>query len=238
MKEGVADLIDILTNLIQDKTLDIYPHFKEFCLFKEKGLRKDAFRSLNLFINEAEAWQPKQKKEFAHWLFKLFEESVDIHDVLVHPLEENILKPILDEWLYENPKDPQPYRWYGLFLKTENHLKYLETALRIGGKSEQKVLMAIINYYLNFLNFSFHHISEDAYLGDISEDQDIVLKIENLSKEITNVDSRKYVAESVNYYKNLLSDWIAFKNEGKKGFLKWCADNGKEYGWTNSYYYE
>lgn len=79
--------------------------------------------------------------------------------------------------------------------------------------------MAIINYYLNFLNFSFHHISEDAYLGDISEDQDIVLKIENLSKEITNLDSRKHVAESVNYYKNLLSDWIAFKNEGKKVFL-------------------
>lgn len=231
-------MIDVLTNLIRDKNLDSYPHFKEFCLLKEQGLRKDAFRSLNLFINEVKGWQTKQKKEFVHRLFILFESSEGIHHVLVHPLEENILKPILEEWMNENPNDPQPYRWYGLFLKSENDVKYLETALRIGGKSEQRVLMAIIDYYLSFLEFSFHHISEDAYLGNISEDQDIVLKIENLSKEIINVENKKYIAENVNYYKNLLSDWITFKNEGTKGFLKWCADNGKEYGWINSYYYE
>ncbi|MEH7107420.1 hypothetical protein [Bacillus sp. JJ1764] len=99
-------------------------------------------------------------------------------------------------------------------------------------------MLAIINYYFNSLEFSFHHISEDAYLGDIYEDQDSVLKIENLSKEIIDVESKKDVSESVNYYKNLLSDWIAFNSTGKKGFLKWCADKGKEYGWTNSYYYE
>lgn len=230
-------MIDILTNLIQDKKLDSYPYFKEFCLFKEKGLRKDAFRSLNLFIEEAKGWQVKQKMEFAHWLFNWFEESEDIHYVLVHPFEESILKPILEEWMIEDPKDSQPFRWYGLFLKSENQLKYLETALRVGGKREQRVLISIINYYLNYLEFSFHHISEDSYLGDITEDQDIVLKIENLSKKITNVESKKYVTESVNYYKSLLSDWIAFKNEGKNDFLKWCADNGKEYGWSNSYYY-
>ncbi|CRK84736.1 hypothetical protein [Neobacillus massiliamazoniensis] len=229
---------DILTNLIQDKKLDSYPFFKEFCLFKEKGLRKDAFKSLNLFIEEVKGWQAKQKKEFAHWLFKWFEESEDIHYLLVHPLEENILKPILEDWMIEDPKDPQPFRWYGLFLKSENHLKHLETALRVGGKSEQRVLMEIINYYLYSLEFSFHHISEDAYIGDISEDQDFVLKIENLSTEITNVESKKDVSESVIYYKNLLSDWIAFSSKGKKGFLKWCSDNGKEYEWTNSYYYE
>ncbi|KAB2331604.1 hypothetical protein F7731_18465 [Cytobacillus depressus] len=231
-------MTDILTNLIQDKNLDSYPFFKEFCLFKEKGLRKDAFRSLNIFIKEARGWQVKRKNEFALWLFKWFEESEDIHYVLVHPLEENVLKPILEDWMIEYPKDPQPFRWYGLFLKSEKHLKYLETALRTGGKSEQRALMAIINYYLRSLEFSFHHISEDAYLGDISEDQDLVLKIENLSTEIIDVESEKYVSESVNYYKNLLCDWIAFKSKGKKGFLKWCADNGKDYGWTNSYYYE
>ncbi|WP_051404797.1 hypothetical protein [Bacillus cihuensis] len=109
-------------------------------------------------------------------------------------------------------------------------MEYLEKALEIGGKSEQRVLMEIINYYLNFLGFSFHHISDDAYLGDISEDQEAVLKIESLSTEMIDVESKKYVNESANYYRNLLNDWIAFKSEGKKGFLKWCSDNCKEYG--------
>ncbi len=121
-------------------------------------------------------------------------------------------------------------RWFGIFLNAENRMEYLEKALEIGGKSEQRVLMEIINYYLNFLGFSFHHISDDAYLGDISEDQEAVLKIESLSTEMIDVESKKYVNESANYYRNLLNDWIAFKSEGKKGFLKWCSDNCKEYG--------
>lgn len=97
-REKVAmDLKDILTNLINDKNSATYPLFREFCLFKEKGLRKDAFKSLNLFIKEVKDWEVKKKKEFAHWLFRWFEESEDIHYVLVHPLEEKILKPILED---------------------------------------------------------------------------------------------------------------------------------------------
>ena len=49
-ERGVEDLENILTKLIHDKNLDVYPLFKEFCHYKEKGLRKDAFESLNLLL--------------------------------------------------------------------------------------------------------------------------------------------------------------------------------------------
>jgi hypothetical protein len=238
VKEGAVDLTGILKNLIEDKYLESYPLFKEFCLMKEKGLRKEAFKSLTLFIKEVGKWPMEQKREFVQWLFTWFEESEDLHHVLVHPLEQNMIKPILEDWMSEETEDPRPFRWHGLFLHSEHHLTNLETALRLGGTSEQRVLMAIIDYYLNYLEFSFHHISEDAYLGEIADDQEAILKLKTLSVTIANEKTKQNVYESIHYYQNLLNDWIAFSSKGEKGFIKWCADHGREYRWSNSYYYE
>ncbi|MFK2825232.1 hypothetical protein QYG89_05975 [Bacillus sp. B190/17] len=228
---------DLLTNLIENEYLEKYPSFKEFCLYKEKGLRKKAFNSLHSFIEEAKHWDQNQKKDFVSWLFKVFEKSENVHHILVHPLEENLLKPFLKEWMSEESKDPLPFRWYGLFFNTENRMKYLEKALEIGGKGEQRVLLKMIDMYFYSLWYSFHHISEDLYLGDVEEDKNILLKTEELCIDVKDVHSKKNVIETVDYYQNLLKDWIDFKSQDKEEFVKWCADNGKEYEWTDSYYY-
>lgn len=41
-----------LENIIQDERLKEYPLFKDFFLFKEKGLRKAAFNSLDSLISD------------------------------------------------------------------------------------------------------------------------------------------------------------------------------------------
>ncbi|WP_309244910.1 hypothetical protein [Bacillus sp. WMMC1349] len=228
----------MLINIIESERLNEYPLFKNFCLLKEKGLRKESFKSLNSFIEEVNKWNTEEQQQFGSWLFGLFEISENIHHVLVHPLEEKILKPLLDDWMISNHNDSRPYRWYGLFLNTEQKADYLKLAIEKGGNSEQKAILELIDLYFYYLWYSFHHISEDLYLGDIEEDKDFIDKIESLNNRMVNEQYKKGIYDDLTYYKNLLNDWIGFKNESSNGFVKWCTDNGKEYEWTKSYYYE
>ncbi len=113
-------MINILTNILKNDRLDEYPLFKKFCSLKEKGLRKESFKVLSSFIDEAKTWDNHAQQNFACWLFALLETSDDIHHILVHPLEMDLLKPLLESWMKNNPEDPRPYRWYG-----EYHLMFL-----------------------------------------------------------------------------------------------------------------
>ncbi|GGI12901.1 hypothetical protein [Gottfriedia solisilvae] len=229
---------NVLTYIIKNEHSDKYKLFKEFCILKEKGLRKEAFKSLNTFINDLKKWDANAQKEFACWLFDVFENTEEIHHVLVHPLEENLLKPLLNQWMISTPKDSRPFRWHGLFLNTEYRIKYLKIAIEIGRDKEQNALLQLIELYFYSLWYSFHHISEDFYLGDINEDKSLIVQIEDLISKVDNEQFKKNLNDNLIYYKNLLSDWIDFKKVESEGFVQWCADNGKEYSWTEAYYYE
>lgn len=229
---------NILTNVLKNDRLDDYPLFKKFCVLKEKGLRKESFKALSSFIDEANKWGKDKKMNFACWLFTLFEVSDNIHHLLVHPLEENLLKPILEEWIKNNPEEPRPYRWYGLFLQTEKCIDYLKNAIELGGRSEQLSFLKLIDINLYSLWYSFHHISEDLYLGNIEKDSILITKLQQLNDKLECQQTKKDNDEEINYYRELLNDWMIFKNEQEKDFINWCKNKGKDYHWTNAYYYE
>lgn len=229
---------DIITNVLKNDRLAEYPLFKRVCVLKEKGLRKEALKALSSFIEEAKKWNNDKQQNFACWLFGLFEVSDSIHQLLVYPLEENLLKPILEEWIKIDPKEPRPYRWYGLFLKTEKRIEYLNKAIKLGGKSEQLSLLKLIDINFYSLWYSFHHISEDLYLGNIEEDSILITKLQQLNDRVECQLTRKNNDEKINYYRELLTDWMMFKKEQKKDFVHWSKNKGKTYYWTHAYYYE
>ncbi|WP_231689638.1 hypothetical protein [Bacillus sp. FJAT-27245] len=194
---------DILMNVLKNDRLDDYPLFKKYCVLKDKGLRKDSFQALSTFNGEAKRWGFKKQQDFARWLFGLFEVSENNHELLVHPLEENLLKPILKEWMNSNPDDPRPYRWYALYLTTEKRIDYLNKALELGGSSEQTALLKLIDINLDSLSFSIHHITEDAYLGDIKEDSILITKSQQLNGMVECRQTRKTNDGSLIYYREL-----------------------------------
>ncbi|MGE7980527.1 hypothetical protein [Psychrobacillus sp. NPDC093200] len=85
---------------------------------------------------------------------------------------------------------------------------------------------------------SFHHISEDLYLGNIQEDRLLLKEIEQLSEKVEKEEYKINIYQLVSYYSNLMSDWISFSSEGTVGFVQWCEDKGKAYEFTKIYYYE
>ncbi|MDO7346563.1 hypothetical protein Q5O02_10540 [Bacillus stercoris] len=231
-------MVNILTNILKSDRLDEYPLFQMFCSLKEKGLRKESFKALSSFIDEAKTWDNNAHQKFACWLFALFETSDDIHHVLVHPLEEELLKPLLKGWMKSNPEDPRPYRWYGVFFNTEKRVDYLHNALRLGGSNEQLSLLTLIDINLNALWYSFHHISEDLYLGDIKDDTALIIKSLQLNNKVECQQTRNSNNEALNYYQDLLNDWVLFTEKQSKGFIEWCENKGRNYHWVKSYYYE
>ena len=231
-------MVNVLNNILKNDRLDAYPLFKKFCSLKEKGLRKKSFTALSSFIDEAKKWDDIAQQNFACWLFALFETSDDIHHVLVHPLEKELLKPLLERWMKSNPEDPRPYRWYGVFLNTEKRVDYLNNALRRGGGNEQLSLLTLIDINLNALWYSFHHISEDLYLGDIKEDTALLAKSRQLNNKVECQQTRKNNNEALNYYQDLLNDWVMFTEEQSKRFVEWCEHKGRNYHWVKAYYYE
>jgi hypothetical protein len=125
-----------------------------------------------------------------------------------------------------------------VFLQTEKRVDFLNYALELGGSSEQLSLLKLIDINLYSLWYSFHHISEDLYLGDIEEDSILITKSQQLNDKVECQQSRKNNDEELYYYRELLNDWIMFKNEQTKDFVNWCKNRSKVYPWTSAYYYE
>jgi hypothetical protein len=228
---------DALINIIEDGSAGEYSLFKEYCIKKEKWLRKDSFSSLDRFIKEANGWEFETQKRFVLWLFQIFEESDNLHNVLVHPLEQNLLKPVLENWMTQNTNDPRPYRWYGLFLNSENAVYYLNKALEIGELQEQRVILKLIDIYFYGLWYSFHHISESLYLGNVDEDFETISMIESLNEKVASEEDKLKNLNGIKYYRCLIADWIEFKEQECEDFVRWCANKSKEYQWVKSYYY-
>ncbi len=83
--------------------LDEYPiHLKSFAFSKKKDYVKSPLEALTSFIDEAKTWDNHAQQNFACWAISLLlETSHDIHHILVHPLETDLLKPLLVAWMRE-----------------------------------------------------------------------------------------------------------------------------------------
>lgn len=168
-----------------------------------KGLRKESFKALSSFIDEAREWDNDKQQNFACWLFTLFESSDNIHHLLVHPLEENLLKPILEECIKKILKNQDHIGGMACFYKQKIWWKKLS-------------LLKLININFYSLWYSFHHISEDLYLGNIEEDTILISNLQQLNDKVECTQTRKNIDDEINYYRELLNDWITFK-KNKKG---------------------
>lgn len=228
---------NILLNILSDDKSLKYLSFREFCSLKDKGLRKQSFVVLQTFLNETKQWTTEEQHEFIIWLFELIEVSDNFHHVLVHLLEEQFIKPIFKTWMDSN-NDSRPYRWFGMFLNTEHRLVYLEKAIELGGCSEQNALNKVIDLKFYSLWFSFHHISENTYLGEINEDRQLLKEIQDLMENVQDENIKALIKEDLEYYNNLINDWEEFNIAKHDNFVEWCIERNRNYDWVKSYYYE
>ncbi|MEW6979947.1 hypothetical protein QQS15_12675 [Bacillus pumilus] len=206
----------LLQTIIQDDRSHYYPLFREYCERKEQGLRKDALKVLQSFIEEMKQLDFETQRVFVAWLFEWIEQFEDGHHLLVFPLTRGIIIPVFQEWMKLDRVDVRPYRWQGLFVHQGEGLPYLLKA----GSEEHRVIVHICEIYLAALWYSFHHIHEDLYLSTFEMDQERIQGIQDVMMLIQDERTRTYFQKQADYYAQLLSAWIEFQQTETIGFMK------------------
>lgn len=229
-------------DLLNDPNINNYPEFHTFCELKKRGFRKQALAALTPFIETMKNRNFEHRQEFVTWLFTISERTRqnDVSDVFVYPLVTNILEPTLVEWTERSPKDARPYRWLGLYAFEELWYERLERAIEIGGLAEQRVIEALMDHKVSAVKFSFHHINENVYLGEVNQDRAIIIEARKLNQSVLNEEKRADYDAELSSYSELLGDWVVYTQSGSddESFLEWCERNERGYLFVESYDYE
>ena len=209
--------------------------YANYCFDREKGLRKTAFRHLDTFIKDTQNRELAQRIEFVSHVLPYFETVEDAdYGGFPQPLSEKIIKPTLEEWCASENKDNRPFRWYGKYYRSEDHLfKALEL-----NPLDDLARSTLISWWSYQLYYSVHHLP-DYYIGDPDEDILLSNKIKEQINRLVDLKSRAWFEKELEEDLELVRNYIEWKKSGHPNFDKWGEENQKStgYGLTRVYYY-
>ncbi|MCQ4090570.1 hypothetical protein [Exiguobacterium sp. LL15] len=149
------------------------------------------------------------------------EGETDASFLLIHPLKERLLKPTLKKWMKEMSDDVRPYRWYGLFFDEDDRYIYLQEAITRVGRQEQLAIERMIDHLLYGLWYSFHHLNEDLYLGEIEEDAATLTEAWLLIEQLEDAVLKSECINEWQKRNQTLTYWTRFRQEQTTGFMEW-----------------
>lgn len=210
--------------------------YAEYCIDREKGLRKQAFKKLAEFLKSTNNWTLDQKIDFAKFLFPFFENVQDAdYGPFTQPLSDKLIKPTLEEWCEIEIIDNRPFRWFGKYYRSEEHLF---RAIELNPKDDL-ARETILNWWTYSIYYSIHHLPE-GYIGNPSEDLKLAEKIEEQISKLTDDSRKEYWTKELNEDLEIIENYVEWKNSGHTDFAKWGKENNKKVGYnlTRTYYYE
>lgn len=207
----------------------VWTDYTNYCFDREKGLRKEAFKHLDKFLNSTELWNLEMKIDFVKFLF-FFIENVQEADYgpFPEPLSIKLIKPTLKKWCETEKNDGNPFRWFGKYYGGE---EYLFKALEINPADDLSRQILLKKWIYN-ISFSVHHLPEgyigepleDIKLGEKSKEQILKLTTPELKEHWT-----KELEEDLELVRNYI-DWIVSRHPN---FEKWGQENNKQTGYRH-----
>ncbi|NMM50776.1 hypothetical protein [Marinigracilibium pacificum] len=210
--------------------------YADYCLLKEKGLRKPALSKLNEFLNSTQGWSAEQRIEFVNFLFPLIETIPGADQgPFPHPLSIRLTKPTLEEWCAYEKSDSKPFRWFGKYYRSEEHL---HKALEVNPEDDL-ARETILNWWTNILYFSIHHLPE-GYIGDPVEDLEFAEKIKVQISRLVDPERRDYWTKQLGIDLEIIENYLEWKKSGHPDLASWGKENNKTVGYhlTRAYYFE
>ncbi len=198
--------------------------YSSYCFAREKGLRSEAFKHLESFLKSTSRWTVEDRREFVKFLFPYFEEVEDAdYGPFPQPLSEMLVKPTLEEWCKDKVSDSLPFRWYGIYYGSEEHLF---KALELNPKDDiaRKTLLSRWAYNIYY---SVHHLPQ-GYIGDPYEDLKLSEKIYNNIALLQNEEQRKKWKEDVDEDMELVKNYIEWERSKTSSFKEWGLENNRK----------
>jgi hypothetical protein len=208
--------------------------YMHYCLEREKGLRKEAFKYLNDFIDKAIKWRLEDKIEFLKHVFPLFETIEDAsYGPFPQPLSEKLIKPSLIEWCSFETQLSDPFRWYGIYYDDTN--EHLDKALVIN-PSDDKARIAYLQKITNNIYYSTHHLP-DGYIGDPYEDVKESIKAQEHIDLLIDKELKLSWQSKLDSEMELVKNYIEWKESGHPDLIKWGKENKKNVDSGIKHYY-
>jgi hypothetical protein len=161
-----------------------YPLFADYCILLDKGLRKDALKSLDKFIENTQNWDYPTKAFFCKTIFSISKTNNDIDFILTTNLTDKLVKPTLLEIISQEPKNYLAFKWSGQYFRDTTSIKKAHEL----NPSDSDIKLILLNRLENDIWRSTHHLP-DGYLGDFEDDeQDLQLAfklLEGIDRKLT-----------------------------------------------------
>lgn len=206
----------------------------DYCRYRESGVRKQAFAAQDEFIALAASLPVSEKRELAGRIYGIALRVPEAHQFLSTPLQLRFLHPVLDKWLRDEPDSLEALRWDGIF---RDNAESLARALALDPDDAHLRRLLIARDCLSPVGFAVHHIHESKLLGEVPEIEALLSKGEALLEAAPARDGLESTGEELAYYRRLMADWQAFTQSGAHSFPDWCAEKGRTYQWSATYYY-
>jgi hypothetical protein len=207
--------------------------YGQYCLLREKGLRKQALSKLSTFLEHAKGWGFNKKKEFVTWLCSQMESIPDAsYGPYPFPLARELFIPFFEEWTQKEPSNPEAWT---LKARYGEDFSAYSKAIEID-PTNQRARVALANAIIGYLEHAMHHLPE-YFIGDEQEALAAAQEgYEHLSY-INEGDVRTYLLRELKEAENLLLDWVTFRKEMGTDFDAWCRSKGRNYKWIKAFYY-
>ena len=205
----------------------------EYCRLREKGLRKDAFRSLESFLTSAQAWPQAKARRATIEILETQARVADAHQFMSQPVWDKLVLPTLTSWHAESPEEWVAMRWLGLVERQEELLRRA-LALEPGDFPVRKVLA---QWALDRVGYATHHLGESRFLGEVDDAERALRDARELLVGCPEQAGLEYLRQKLLRNTALIADWKTFSEEGTGTFPEWCASQGRDYQFTPTYYY-
>lgn len=191
--EGLAQVVVYLG----DKPL--LHKYRDYCTFREKGMRKEAFHSLKGFLNETAKWTFEERKDFVDWILWIHNSLPHIPDLLPNQMLLALIEPTLAEWMITEPGNGCPYRWSG-------GIENLRKAIALDGNDDIAKLK-FGKIILNDSNYSVHELPE-GYLGNPREDLEEVTEAIGYVSDANMSAERDAILEGLTVNLGKIEGWL------------------------------
>jgi hypothetical protein len=191
-----------ITNELLKLTSTNYPMFADYCNYLDKGLRKDALKCLDSFLDNTRNWEYLTKSTFCKTIFSVSTiTNNDLDFVLTTNLTDKLVKPTLLEIITQEPNNYLAFKWYGQYFQDTTFVKKAHEL----NPTDNSIKIILLNRLEKDIWTSTHHLP-DGYLGNIEEDeQDLKLAFTLLESLDTKIPSDFF--DRFTDYKNAIEEY-------------------------------
>jgi hypothetical protein len=178
--------------------------YATFCAEMRLGLRKQALKSLDLFIQEMERRPFSDRRQFVSWLCMRTSKSWENSILMPHPLRIRIVEPSLAEWTIEQPADSEPHRWIGGY-------EHLIRAIELN-PNDQIARRKLIICVLSRISNNAHELPI-GYLGTPDEDLSALHEAEDLLAELSNDEDREALLTDITELRSAIHGYLKSRGQ-------------------------